>query len=1699
MVVQSLGLRTVPAEGNYTIRNADGSINRGGWTRNVRAIVDTGITRGLMDIAVVDTHEDKFLIGNDWLEQHKPTIDWTKGILRKGGKEIAFNGTARLRSIQLILAPRKLRKRRRWRRIPDYIPPEWDADDEKEEAWETRVYYHSDIETGQETEKEDVEEEPTIVPPDKGKERESAAPLVTFEEVMHKPPELSFAKQEGRWKFFWFGDKCRITKDDQNWHNFNSLEDADGAVYRTMVREMDKGAKHDELLDEYGGMYTARLQLIAIQGGLGITTSPTTSEDQARVREEIQAQMTIDAEGSDTSRRKKPSVPPKGGKPGHYAPDPLKMRRQKSGGSGTDSNPVIRSIRVEWTPPSVHEGHNDSTLAVQKQSVSFTTRSRGTSRSTSGRERRRTKATKRTRFGHLARSPPTRDRGVTRHKTPFKGRLVSRKVVHPKGRVVPLNWHRAEVSTPQSSSRLASGAQVRPRRPRFKNQTQGPAPTGKTNGKGNRFILNYAAMEQGLSQGQKRCRWRTPVDSVMQPPKVEEKVLERRAGSETEFKGILGSHKPATSGEAEDASRRGRSPKPPHWIRRLEHRQVASRRERLLKYNSIAQKYAQEKALDERMADSAGDKSLEEVLPKQIWEFRDRFDKDAAKRLPRSGQWDMKIELLPGAELPKPGPVYPLAPAEKRAVEEWIREDLKKGWIRVVGNRVPAEEKANTCAPVFVIAKKTIGKDGKPEYRIVIDYRGLNAVVIPDHQPMPLLHMLPDDLAHAKWFSTLDLRSGYNNIRIHPGHEKYAAFRTHMGVYQPMVMQFGLMNAPAVFQRAMNELFQDMIGQGILIYLDDIIVYAEMEQEHWDLLAEVLRRLREADFFCKPEKCYFGKKELDYLGFVVNQSGMQMDPYKVKAVQEWPDLSSKRDIRKFIGFANFYRKFIEGFAKIARPLTELMSGKKTFTWGERQQESFRKLKEAFTTAPMLVRPDHEKQFVLETDASNFAMGAVLSQLGDDEILHPIGYWSNTYRDAENNYPVMDKELLAIVKALSNWRHHLEGAKHEIRVVSDQANLRYFMGARKLSGRQARWATFLSRFRFRIEYRPGTKNSRADALSQRPDYEQGQEDQPEQVLLPPQLFRTSDLPMRTVRVFELTGGPELGEKIRDAYERSKEPAIGTFEEGYWWKDDKLVIPPDEEVKKEIVRQCHDAPASGHPGLQKTIDKLERRVWWPKMREWVEEYVRTCDVCQRTKARRGKTQPPLQPLQIATRPYDEITMDYVTGLPTTSKGNNAILVVVDRFSKMGTFIPTTVKANSKTTADLMINYVYSKVGTPKTVISDRGPQFASRFTEQVNQALGIETKLSTAYHPQTDGQTERVNQEMEQLLRCYSSLQQDDWDEHLPMAEFAYNSRSHSSTGKTPFELVYGFQPELGFKLPIRGTQDYVAMRKKNQEEATKALEKARDAMKRFADRHRGPIPSFEVGDKVMLDGRNLTLLVPTRKLGDRNLGPYQVIAKHGLVNYELDLPKELRIHPVFYAGLLIPYRERKDPAQRTRPPPEVIAGETEYEVEVIRDMRKRHGKWEYQVKWLGYPEEENTWEPVEGLRNAPEKLWEYHERNRWPDTIDLPSRKKIADIIDSTQRVIDIKKEDDEFLRTALGESVAQRVIRRRRYQSKTGIKQRDFGYPEWHKRHWRAAKRPFTRNKALPVRRWDLLEEKGDPSYKDWFWADSSDSECSEA
>ena len=991
-------------------------------------------------------------------------------------------------------------------------------------------------------------------------------------------------------------------------------------------------------------------------------------------------------------------------------------------------------------------------------------------------------------------------------------------------------------------------------------------------------------------------------------------------------------------------------------------------RKKLTKISSIAQKYALEKAAAQGTTDGPND--LQEWLPEQIRDYEDRFSEERAKRLPKNSRWDMTIEFRDDVTPPGYRPVYALSPQEKEAVEEFIKENLEKGWIR-------REDKGE-----YVIASPIFFTGGKSKARLVIDYREVNKLCKADPFPIPLMHTLPDELKNAKYFTTLDLRSGYNNIRIRPEDEAKAGFRTHQGVYIPRVMQFGMMNSPAVFQRAMNEIFDDMIRQGVLIYLDDIIIYAENEQELWRLTREVLERLRKVDFYLNPAKCHFNLQELDYLGFIVGKEGLKMDPYKVKAVQEWPELKNKRDIRKFIGFANFYRKFIDNYSNIVRPLTTLLSKKRTFTWGESQQQAVAKLKEAFTKAPVLVRPDYDKQFILETDASLVAMGAVLSQEQEDGSVRPIAYWSGTFNAAERNYGVGDRELLGIVKAFEVWRHHLEGAKEEVKVITDHANLTTFMEKKKLNRRQARWATELSRFRFKIQHRAGKRNGRADALSRRPDHDGSDEDNQDMILLPKTLFEP---------IINFREAINLTDKIlAESYKIEWDNEYTIQPNGLTCRGKQIVVPPNEEIKTMITRTNHDEPMAGHPGPEKTIELVQRRFYWPKMREWITEYVQSCEECQKNKARRGKTQPPLEPLPVPEGPWEHITMDFITGLPETKNGQNAILTVVDRFSKMAIFIPCKDTTDSIQTAQLLAKHVYSKHGIPKVITTDRGPQFVSKVTKEIYNLWNITAAVSTAYHPQTDGQSERMNQEVEQFLRFYVNQEQNDWEDWIHLAEFAINDRQSSATNTTPFRAIYGRDPRRPLEIDtslepsrIETVDKWKKRLEKEHEKIKLCIQNAQEQMKKYTDKHRGETPEYRVGDKVLLDGRNLTLLVPTRKFAKRNLGPYKIVKKHGKLNYELALPRNIRIHPVIYAGLLIPYKTKDYPGRMVgiNPDPEIINDEPEYEVEEILDIRKEGNKYQYHVKWEGYSEDEATWEPLDkGLANASEYIKEWHEAN-----------------------------------------------------------------------------------------------------------------------
>ncbi|KAK3545292.1 hypothetical protein QTP70_003325 [Hemibagrus guttatus] len=398
------------------------------------------------------------------------------------------------------------------------------------------------------------------------------------------------------------------------------------------------------------------------------------------------------------------------------------------------------------------------------------------------------------------------------------------------------------------------------------------------------------------------------------------------------------------------------------------------------------------------------------------------------------------------------------------------------------------------AAGFFFVEKKDGG------LRPCIDYRGLNAITVRYPYPLPLVLAALEQLRGARVFTKLDLWSAYNLVRIREGNEWKTAFYTTHGHYEYCVMPFGLTNSPAVFQALINGVFRDLLGRGVIAYIDDILVYSTSMEDHVCQDRELLARLQRHHLFVKLEKCEFHRATVTFLGYVISHRGVEMDVDKVRAVTEWPAPSMIRELQRFLGFANFYRRFIRNYSSVAAPLTSLLKGKpKRLTWTDQARAAFQRLKDSFTTAPILCHPDPDKPFVVEVDASSSGLGAVLSQRnGDPGRVHPCAFYSRKLTTAEVNYDVGNRELLAIKAALEEWRHWLEGARHPFQVLTDHRNLEYLRGAKRLNPRQARWALFFTRFQFMVSYRPGSKNGKADALSRQFEWA-GESRQPDLIL------------------------------------------------------------------------------------------------------------------------------------------------------------------------------------------------------------------------------------------------------------------------------------------------------------------------------------------------------------------------------------------------------------------------------------------------------------------------------------------------------------------------------------------------------------------------------------------------------------------------
>ena len=833
------------------------------------------------------------------------------------------------------------------------------------------------------------------------------------------------------------------------------------------------------------------------------------------------------------------------------------------------------------------------------------------------------------------------------------------------------------------------------------------------------------------------------------------------------------------------------------------------------------------------------------------------------------------------------------------------------------------------------------------------------------------------DLAKgSKIMSKLNLMASYNQIPIREQDRWKTAFITSQGLFEFNIMHFGFTNALPHMQRFMQHALSPVHKEMVRVYLDDIPVFSTHTAAHITTMARVFKVLWEHKLFVKAKKCEFHKKEMELLGIKVTTEGFEMEDKKITDVQQWKPPRNVRGVQSFLGFCNFYRRFIKNFSLIARPLHDLEQKNYPWRWTQREQEAFKHLKRIVTEKPTLAHVDQALPFRMETDASNSAYGAVLSQKCPDGKRHPVAYMSKSMTVPERNYNIGDKEALAIIKPLQHWRHWLKATKEPIEIITNHKNLTNFSKPQILNQRQARWLQALQRFNFTIAYRPGARNSAADALSRREELNPTEKPK-EQVLFPSNQFTKllEEEPDRQLAhtLDAIATDMTIQDMVREHYEARPEefPDTKEHEHDLPLHEGRLWVPFDPKIRKKILELYHDSPMAGHQGITGTEELISRGYYWPNMNEFVMDYVKGCRTCQMAKKKNIRAHGKLQPLQAPEGPWQWTESDLIAPL-LPSKGKNTIYVVVDQFTKYTYFIPCTNKETAQTLAKLHKKHVWSQEGLPKIHSTDRGPQFRAEFTRELYWSLGIDQRLSTTYHPQTQGQVEGLNGWLETYLRMFISHRQDDWMDHLHKAQFAWNNHYHSSIGMTPFFTSKVRHPTFT-DIPARAQarDERLRARIDTDQLVTQMIEKSQEAQKKAYNRYKRNPPTFNVGDKVWLETTYISTDRPSPKLDWKRIGPLTVKEKISPLAYRLTLPPGYKIHDVFHISLVTPVREDKIRG-RTQPPPLPVIvqdpgaeePEEHYRMKQYLDSRwvkTKDKKWEFQflVEWDGY--DDHTWE------------------------------------------------------------------------------------------------------------------------------------------
>ena len=871
------------------------------------------------------------------------------------------------------------------------------------------------------------------------------------------------------------------------------------------------------------------------------------------------------------------------------------------------------------------------------------------------------------------------------------------------------------------------------------------------------------------------------------------------------------------------------------------------------------------------------------------------------------GETDLiQMRILTGDAEPKKLPA--------RRMPFLVRQEVARQLKKMQQMGVVQPSSSPWASPVVMVCKK----DGT--HRFCIDYRALNSVTKADVFPLPRIDDLLDQLGEAHYFSTLDLAAGYWQIRVHPDSREKTAFITPQGLFEFCVMPFGLTNAPSVFQRLMQRVLAglnpDEGPDFVTVYLDDILVFSRTMEDHLMHLGQVLERVEQAGLKLKPAKCRFARQEVEYLGHLVTPQGLMTNDRLVFAVQDFPRPENVHDVRRFLGLASYYRRFIPHFSRIAQPLHALTCKEATFMWTEECQAAMDLLKDRLTSAPVLAYPSFTKPYTLETDASIKGIGAVLSQRQEDGKLHPVAYASRSLSAAERNYSISELETLAVVWAISHFRSYLYGVG--VTVITDHSAVKAILHTPNPSGKHARWWTRVYGSGVgdvQVVHRAGRLNASADALSRSPCGEAPAEGiAEEEVQVAVVQASDGDGTIESLLEAPPLGGTLLSFTEEQARDPEVQEVITFLRTGELPGDEKrarrlalqqslfalqddilFYLDPKQEHRKravvprhlraQILSENHSSLLGGHFSGKKMYGALVRHWWWDGMYSDTLHFARTCPECAIVTGGSRPHRPPLHPIPIQ-RHFQIVGVD-VMQLPKTQSGNQYVLVFQDYLTKWPLAFPMPDQTASRI-AKILVEEVIPFFGVPEALLSDRGTNILSHLMRDLCVLLGIDKLNTTAHHPQCDGMVERFNRTLKTMLRKLASKFGHQWDRHLHAVLWAYRNVPHDATGEKPSYLLFGVDlrtPTEAALMPPHAlepqdVQDY-------REEVTMSLSSARNlavqALSRSQQRHkavydrRATTRDYRVGDWVLIKFPQEET-GKLRKLSRPWHGPYRVVER-----------------------------------------------------------------------------------------------------------------------------------------------------------------------------------------------------------------------------